>query len=66
MAARLMTSGDPRRAVALMTVAFALGQIVGPFVAGYVYDRTGSFAPSSLAAVGALVAAAALALAIRR
>ena len=66
MAARTMTAGDPRRAVALMTVAFALGQIVGPLVAGYAYDWTGSFAPSSLAAAAALLLAAGLAFGVRK
>lgn len=66
MASRTMTVGDPSRVVATMTVAFALGQIVGPIVAGYAFDLTGSFAPSSLAAAGALGVSALLALAIRR
>lgn len=64
MAARALAA-DPHRAVAQMTVAFALGQIVGPLVAGYAFDATGSFVSSSLAAVAALVVAAGLAMRVR-
>ena len=42
-----------------MTVSFGIGQILGPLVAGFIADRTGSFvAPSLLAACVLLVAAA--------
>lgn len=58
--AQQLSQGDPRRPLAVMTAAFALGQIVGPVFAGMLYDRTGSFISSSLAASGALVAAALL------
>jgi predicted MFS family arabinose efflux permease len=64
MAARALAA-NPHRAVAQMTVAFALGQIIGPVVAGYAFDATGSFVSSSLAAVAALIVAAGLAMAIR-
>ena len=43
-----------------MTAAFGLGQMIGPIVAGYGRDWTGSFAGPSLLAAGALVIAAAL------
>jgi predicted MFS family arabinose efflux permease len=63
IAARGLTAGDPRRALGLMTAAFGLGQIVGPAVAGYGFDLTGSFfLPSMLAAAGLCVAAALMAL----
>jgi len=57
--ARALATGDPRRALALMTGAFGLGQIVGPAFAGIVSDRLGSFTvPSVIAAVALLFAAA--------
>jgi predicted MFS family arabinose efflux permease len=59
--ARALASGDPRRALALMTGAFGLGQIVGPVFAGIVSDRIGSFTVPSLAAAAALLVAAVLA-----
>jgi predicted MFS family arabinose efflux permease len=59
--ARDLASGDPRRALALMTVAFGAGQIIGPYFAGVVFDRLGSFTVPSLAAVAALLVAAVLA-----
>lgn len=53
MAARELSSGDPRRSLAMMTAAFGLGQTVGPMVAGYGFDLTGSFRlPSIIAAIG--------------
>ena len=48
------------RALALMTGAFGLGQIVGPVFAGIVSDRLGTFTVPSLAAVAALLLAAVL------
>ena len=62
--ARQLSQGDPRRVLAFMTAAFGLGQIVGPVFAGVLHDRTGSFAPSSLTAVAALIVAAVLAMVI--
>jgi predicted MFS family arabinose efflux permease len=56
-----VASGDPRRALALMTGAFGLGQIVGPVFAGIVSDRLGSFTVPSVTAAAALLAAAFLA-----
>jgi len=58
--ARTLSSSDPRRILALMTAAFGLGQIVGPVLAGWLFDRTGSFILPSLIAAGALVVAAVL------
>jgi predicted MFS family arabinose efflux permease len=51
-------SANRRRTFALMTSAFGLGQIVGPLVAGYGFDMTGSFfLPSMIAAAGLVVGA---------
>jgi predicted MFS family arabinose efflux permease len=58
--ARALAGGNPRRALALMTAAFGLGQIIGPGFAGAVSDRLGGFAAPSLVAVAALLIAAAL------
>lgn len=59
MAARELSAGEPRRTLATMTAAFGLGQIIGPLVAGYGFDLTGSFLlPSMVAAVGLCIAAA--------
>ena len=60
VAARRLASGDPRRALAVMTAAFGLGQVIGPSFAGYAYDLGGSFLVPSLAAALALVIAAGL------
>jgi predicted MFS family arabinose efflux permease len=57
------SGGDPRGRIALMTVWFSIGQIVGPAFAGYVYDATGSLAMPLLVAVAALMLAAVLSLA---
>ena len=66
VAARHGSAGDPRRRIALMTVSFSLGQILGPIFAGYVYDATGSLSTPSLAAAAALVVAALLSLLAER
>lgn len=62
IAARQMIEGDPRPILAMMTAAFGVGQIVGPFLAGFLSDQTGSFFSASLIATAALVMAAFLAL----
>jgi len=59
-AARAETTGDPRRALGLMTTAFSLGQIIGPSFAGYLRDATGSFVLPTVFAALALVAATGL------
>lgn len=61
MRARALAAGDPRPALAYMTSAFGLGQIIGPTFAGVVSDRLGSFMVPSIVAVAALLAAAVLA-----
>jgi predicted MFS family arabinose efflux permease len=62
---RRLAGGDPRRAFAILTAAFGVGQIVGPTLAGLLHDWTGAFVLPSLLAAGALVAAAALAIGVR-
>lgn len=58
-AARLLAPASPRRAFALMTGSFGIGQIVGPIIAGFMAQKTGNyFAPSMLAALALLVSAA--------
>ena len=64
--ARRLGRLDPRRALAIMTVAFGVGQIVGPTFAGVVRDATGDFLIPSLTAVGALLIAAMLVIMVER
>src|SRR5262249_30479829 len=53
IAVRMLAPGNARRAVANMTAAFGVGQDIGPVVAGYGFDLTGSFlVPSLIAALG--------------
>jgi MFS family permease len=59
-AARVLAPDDQRRAFALTTAGFGVGQIAGPVLAGLLLDRTGSFAAPSLLAAGALLLAALL------
>jgi predicted MFS family arabinose efflux permease len=59
--ARQLATGDPRRALAMVTGAFGIGQIIGPTFAGALSDRLGSFLAPSIAAAVALLAAAVLA-----
>ena len=66
VAGRGQARGDPRRVLAVMTAAFGLGQIIGPVLAGALFDATGSFVSASLTAVAALITAALLVLAVRR
>lgn len=63
-AAREHVSGDPRKIIGGMTASFSLGQIIGPIFAGWLFDRIGSFVPSTLAAAAALVLAAGLMLSV--
>ncbi len=48
--------GDGRAMMALMTASFGLGQMIGPGMAGWMRDFTGSFAAPSLIAAAVLVA----------
>jgi predicted MFS family arabinose efflux permease len=47
--------------IAMMTAAFGVGQIIGPIVAGYLFDLTGSLALPTLVAAAALLVACVLA-----
>ncbi len=60
VSARQLSAGDPRRALALMTASFGAGQMIGPSIAGVLYDLFGSYLFPSLLAAAALVLAAAL------
>jgi predicted MFS family arabinose efflux permease len=67
IAARDLAPTGARRWVGVLTSAFGLGQIVGPLVAGYGYDLTGSFfLPSMLAVVGLCLSASLALIATRR
>lgn len=65
MAARVLTHGDPRRAIAVMTSAFSIGQIIGPSFAGFLADLSGGFLWPVLSASAALLMAAIISLSLR-
>ncbi len=50
---RLAPAGSEQFFVSLMTTSFAVGQIIGPLLAGWAYDLTGSFVAPLM--VGALI-----------
>jgi predicted MFS family arabinose efflux permease len=52
----------PQRAMGQITSSFALGQMIGPTLAGYLHEQLGSFQLPTLLAAGALVLAALCAL----
>jgi predicted MFS family arabinose efflux permease len=60
LAARSLPGVAARKSLAQLTAAFGLGQIIGPLVAGYGRELTGSYTAPSLAAAAALLAAALL------
>ena len=57
---RALAPQSPRKALAFMTAAFGVGQIVGPLVAGLLAERSGSFSAPTLLAAGVLLFCAAL------
>lgn len=58
MAARELAPANAGRLLALMTAAFGFGQIIGPAIAGFGHDLSGSYmTPSLLAAAGLCLAA---------
>ncbi len=57
---RALAPRSPRKALAFMTAAFGVGQIVGPLVAGWLAETSGSFTAPTLLAAGVLLFCAAL------
>lgn len=62
MRGKELAQGDPRRVLALMTTAFAIGQIVGPSFAGFAFEHLRSFTVPSLTGALALIVSAVLVL----
>lgn len=58
---RELAPANPAGVIAAMTAAFGLGQMVGPVVAGWLYDRQGDLVLASCLAALALVVAGILA-----
>jgi predicted MFS family arabinose efflux permease len=61
MSARTLAEGQSQRVIGLMTACFGIGQMVGPYVAGYLAESTGSLRAPSWLAAGALALGAILA-----
>jgi predicted MFS family arabinose efflux permease len=59
---RKLSPSSPRRILAMMTAAFGVGQIIGPIVAGWIAETTGSFTLPTV--IAALMLAACVALVI--
>ncbi|OQP87644.1 MFS transporter [Rhizobium rhizosphaerae] len=57
---RALSPGSERKALSVMTAAFGIGQIIGPLMAGWMVEHTGSYTPATLAAAAALGLAALL------
>jgi predicted MFS family arabinose efflux permease len=56
--ARRIAGAHAQTLVAAMTASFAIGQLLGPLVVGYVVRATGTLAPVLMAAAGLLVLSA--------
>ncbi len=63
---RKLSPASPRRILATMTAAFGVGQIVGPIVAGWMAEQTGSFTTPTYTAAAALLVCAALVMPVAR
>ncbi len=63
--ARELAPGQSQRAIGQVTASFALGQMIGPALAGILYDMLSSFRIPSLLAAAALVIAAIIAVRTR-
>lgn len=63
---RALAPASQRRALAVMTAAFGVGQIIGPLVAGWLAGNTGSFTLPTLIASGVLLLCAVIIFAERR
>lgn len=63
---RRLAPNSAARVIAIMTAAFGLGQIIGPSLAGWLHDLTGSFLWPSITAAAALATGAALVLCFSR
>lgn len=52
---RVLAPASPRKVLAVMTAAFGVGQIIGPLVAGWLAEGSGSFTAPTLLAAGVLL-----------
>lgn len=64
--ARHLVPASPRKALSIMTVAFGIGQTIGPLAAGWLAAISGSFALPSLVAGAVLLASLILAASLWR
>jgi predicted MFS family arabinose efflux permease len=62
MAARILSTENSHQAFGRMTASFSIGQMIGPTLAGFLSEQSGSFRVPSLIAAAALLAAAGLAI----
>ena len=61
IAAPILSAGNSHQAIGRMTASFAIGQMAGPALAGFLSEHLGDFRVASLIAAAALVIAAVLA-----